>query len=335
MSLVIFLFGVTLLYLVYLALTLVPSGTDPRAAGEALAKDPRAGFAVDILAGLFLAGLALASSRFAYFVYIRIAELKHPSREHEPPAPRFSRCPVCTVNIPFGSLGRNFRNHLKREHHDYWRWKRNWSIAIIVALMAWMVLLFPLLIFGIIPGARTGATSATFYIIGGYIFVEVLVLILGGWSSRAGTRRFRQEWQQQHPLHLRTYGNLKGARAKVKFNIGRTAAFKDPFLPLELLHPASLLVVPVIFLLGRFTLRRVTLDKFEDSRLWLYDAFDTLISFNVKSLSPSELGSEKVVLVLEKGSLEIRTENSADLENIRSVVRGQSFNPQHDSNHAW
>ena len=120
---------------------------------------------------------------------------------------------------------------------------------------------------------------------------------------------------------------MKGVKAKVKFNIGRTIIFKDPFLPLELLHPASLLVVPVILLLGRFTLRRVTLDKLEDSRLWLYDAFDTLISFKVKSLSPSELGSEKVVLVLEKGSLEIRTENSADLENIRSVVRGAIIQP--------
>src|SRR5437773_36130 len=88
MSLVIFLFGVTVLYLVYLALTIVPSGTDPRTAGEALAKDPRAGFAVVILGGLFLAGLALAGSRFAYFVYTRIMEPKHPSLEHKPPPPQ-------------------------------------------------------------------------------------------------------------------------------------------------------------------------------------------------------------------------------------------------------
>ena len=327
MSLVIFLFGVTVLYLVYLALTLVPSGTDPRAAGEALAKDPQAGFAVEILAGLFLAGLALASARFAYFAYKRIVELKHPSREHNPPAPRFSRCPVCTESVPFGSLGRNFRHHLKGEHRDYWRWKRNWSIAIIVAMVTWMILLFPLLISGIIPGARTGATAATFYGIGGYVSVEVVVMILAGWSSRATTRQFRQEWQQQHPLYARVYGNLKGVKAKVKFNIGRTFIFKDPFLPLELLHPASLLVVPVILLLGRFTLRKVTLDKFETSRLWLYDAFDTLTSFEVKSLSPSEFDTEKVVLVLERGSLEIRTENSADLETIRSVVRAAIIQP--------
>ncbi len=327
MSLVIFLFGVTVLYLVYLALTIVPSGTDPRTASEALAKDPRAGFAVVILGGLFLAGLALAGSRFAYFAYTRIKEPKHPSLEHKPPALRFSRCPICTENIPFGSLGSDFRRHLRGEHADYWRWKRNWSIAFAVALVTWMLLLFPLLIFGIIPGARTGATSATFYGIGGYISVEVVVMILAGWSSRARTRRFRQEWQQQHPLYARVYGNLKGVKAKVKFNIGRTFIFKDPFLPLELLHPASLLVVPLVLLLGRFTLRRVTLNTFESGRLWLYDAFDTLTSFEVKSLSPMEFDTEKVVLVLETGSLEIRTENSADLESIRSVVRAAIIQP--------
>jgi len=326
MSLVIFLFGVTVLYLVYLALTIVPSGTDPRTASEALAKDPRAGFAVVILGGLFLAGLALAGSRFAYFAYTRIKEPKHPSLEHKPPALRFSRCPICTENIPFGSLGSDFRRHLRGEHADYWRWKRNWSIAITVALVTWMILLFPLLIFGIIPGARTGATSATFYGIGGYISVEVVVMILAGWSSRARTRRFRKEWQQQHPLYARIYGNLKGVKAKVKFNIGRTFIFKDPFLPLELLHPGSLLVVPIILLLGRFTLRKVTLDKFESSRLWLYDAFDTLTSFEVKSLSPSDFDTE-IVLVLERGSLEIKTENSADLESIRSVVRAAIIQP--------
>src|SRR5207247_3143219 len=121
-----------------------------------------------------------------------------------------------------------------------------WSIAITVALVTWMILLFPLLIFGIIPGARTGATSATFYGIGGYISVEVVVMILAGWSSRARTRRFRKEWQQQHPLYARIYGNLKGVKAKVKFNIDRTFKFKEQILPLEQLHPASLITVTLV-----------------------------------------------------------------------------------------
>src|SRR5207247_9388978 len=99
MSLVIFLFGVTVLYLVYLALTIVPSGTDPRTAGEALAKDPRAGFAVVILGGLFLAGLALAGSRFAYFVYTRIMEPKNESMDHTTTPSSFSLCPFCTDYI--------------------------------------------------------------------------------------------------------------------------------------------------------------------------------------------------------------------------------------------
>src|SRR5438094_9574030 len=96
MSLVIFLFGVTVLYLVYLALTIVPSGTDPRTASEALAKDPRAAFAVVIFGGLFLAGLALAGSRFAYFAYTRINELKLPMLVHNAPAATLYGCSIVT-----------------------------------------------------------------------------------------------------------------------------------------------------------------------------------------------------------------------------------------------
>lgn len=317
MSLVIFLFGATVLYFVYLVSTVIPAGTNPQAAGQALAKDPRFALGAIVLSGLFLAGLALAAVRISYFAFTTVRERKDPKPRDKLPVPRFSVCPVCRENVPFGSLGRNLRSHVRSEHRDYWRSRRIWSAALALSLVAWMVLLFPLLIYGIIPGARGGASAATFYGLGAYISIEAMLIALGALSSRARTRRFRQEWQEAHPLQARTYGNLKGIRAKVLFKTGR---WLDPTLPLGLLHPATLLILPIILLLARFSLRKATLDRFEEGRLWLYDAFGTLTSFEVKSLSPSRSNSEKVILALQRGFLEIRTENISELETVRAVL---------------
>ena len=306
MSLVIFLFGATVLYFVYLVSTIVPAGTNPQAAGQALAKDPRFALGAILLSGLFLVGLVLGAARFSYFAFTTVRERKYPERKQTPPVPRFSVCPVCSENIPFGSLGGNFRGHLRSEHHDYWRSRRVWNVALALFLAAWMVLLFPLLIYGIIPGARGGASAATFYGLGVYSAIEAVIVALGALSSRARTRRFRREWQEAHPFQVRRYGNLKGIKARVRVKTGR---WVDPTLPLGILHPTTLLIGPIIMLLARFSLRRATLDKFEEGRLWLYNAFDTLTSFEVKSLSPSWSNSERVALALQRGFLEIRTEN--------------------------
>ena len=317
MSLVFFLFGSTVLYFVYLVSTVVPAGTNPQAAGQALAKDPRFALGAILLSGLFLVGLVLGAARLSYFAFTTVRERKYPERKQTPPVPRFSVCPVCREIIPFGSLGGNFRSHLRSEHHDYWRSRWIWNIALTLLFAAWMVLLFPLLIYGIIPGARGGASAATFYGLGAYFTIDAVIVALGALSSRARTRRFRREWHEAHPLQARTYGNLKGIRAKVLFKTGR---WLDPTLPLGLLHPATLLILPIILLLARFSLRRATLDRFEEGRLWLFDTFGTLTSFEVKSLSPSRSNSEKVILVLQSGFLEIRTENMSELETIRGVL---------------
>ena len=187
-----------------------------------------------------------------------------------------------------------------------------------------MVLLFPLLAYGIIPGARGGASAATFYGIGAYIAIEAVLVALGALTSRARTRRFRREWQEAHPLQARTYGDLKGIKAKILFKTGR---WLDPTLPLGLLHPASLLIGAIIILLARFSLRKATLDKFEEGRLWLYNSFGTLTSFEVKSVSPPESHSERVLLALQSGFLEIRTENISELETIRTVLTAAIMQP--------
>ena len=104
MSLVVFLFGATVLYFVYLVYTTVPAGTDPRIAGQALAKDPRFTLGAIVLSGLFLAGLALAAVRISYFAFKTVRERKDPKPRDKLPHPRFSVCPVCRENVPFGSL---------------------------------------------------------------------------------------------------------------------------------------------------------------------------------------------------------------------------------------
>ena len=324
MSLVVFLFGATILCFVYLVYTAVPAGTDPRAAGQALAKDPRFALGAIILSGLFLVGLVLAAARLSHFALTTVRERKNPKPIHQPHIPRFSICPVCRENVPFGFLGRDFRGHVRSEHRDYWRWRRRWSVALTFSLVVWMVLLFPLLIYGIIPGARGGATAATGYGLGAYISIEAMLIALGALSSRSRTRKFRREWQEAHPLQVRKYGNLKGIKARVRVKTGR---WVDPTLPLGILHPTTLLIGPIIMLLARFSLRRATLDKFEEGRLWLYNAFDTLTLFEVKSLSPSWSNSERVTLALQRGFLEIRTENMSELETIRAVLTAAIIQP--------
>jgi len=321
---VVFLFGSALLYLIYLVLTIVPAGTDPRAAGPALAKDPRFGLGAIVLSILFLVGLALAATRFAYFAFTTVKELKDPERRRKPPIPRFSLCPICRENVPFGSLGGNFRSHVRSEHRDYWRSKRRWTVALTLSFVAWIVLLFPLLTFGIIPGAGGGATAATFYGLAAYISIEAMLIAIGALSGWDRTRNFRREWQEAHPLQVRTYGNLRGMGAQVRVKTGRRI---DPTLPLEILHPAILLLGPIITLIARFSLRRATLDRFEDGRLWLYDVSGTLTSFEIMSISPLPSDPEKVILLLPSGFLEIRTENTTELEAIRTVLTGAINNP--------
>jgi len=67
MSLVVFLFGATILYFVYLVYTTVPAGTDPQTAGQALAKDLGFALGAIVLSGLFLAGLVLAACQNLLF----------------------------------------------------------------------------------------------------------------------------------------------------------------------------------------------------------------------------------------------------------------------------
>jgi len=99
----------------------------------------------------------------------------------------------------------------------------------------------PLLIYGIIPGARVEHQQQPFYGLGAYISIEAMLIALGALSSRARTRRFRQEWQEAHPLQVRTYGNLKGIQAKVLLKTvdGWTNS------PLRATPPASLLIGPI------------------------------------------------------------------------------------------
>ncbi len=318
MSLVVFLFGVAILYSIYLVWTIVPLGTDPQTAGQALAKDRRSVLVLIVLAGDFLAGLSLVGARLAYFAYEKVTGLRHPKPVTKSLVLSFRRCPICNDNVPFGSLGRGFRGHLRSEHPDYWRSSMRWSVAMGAVFVGWLMGFFPLLVFVTVPASRTGETAIMLYGFVGYFGIGFTVTILGAWSGRARRRRFREEWQEQHPLHERTYGNLKGIRAKLRVRTG--VPLDVATLPLRLLHPVLLLLEPIVLLFARFSMRKVTLDKFEEGRLWLYDRFGTFTSFEIKNLLPEQSSAERIVLELKKGSLEIRAENSSDLETVRNVL---------------
>ncbi len=318
MSLLAFLFGLTVLYLIYLAWSIVPGGTKPQTAGGLVAKDPRSVLAVIALAGELLAGLGLFGTRLAYFAYEKVTGLRHPKPVTKSLVLSFRRCPICNDNVPFGSLGRGFRGHLRSEHPDYWRSSMRWSVAMGAVFVGWLIGFFPLLVLVIVPASRTGEAAIMLYGFVGYFGIGFTVTILGAWSGRARRRRFREEWQEQHPLHERTYGNLKGIPAKLRVRTGVPVDVAT--LPLRLLHPVLLLLEPIVLLFARFSMRKVTLDKFEEGRLWFYDRFGTFTSFEIKNLLPEQSSAERIVLELKKGSLEIRAENSSDLETVRNVL---------------
>ncbi len=174
------------------------------------------------------------------------------------------------------------------------------------------------MVFVIAPASRAGKTGIMFYEFVGYFGIGFTVTILGAWAGRPRRRRFREEWQEQHPLHERTYGNLKGIRAKVRVRTGVPVDVAT--LPLSLLHPVLLLLEPIVLLFARFSMRKVTLDKFEEGRLWFYDRFGTSTSFEIKNVLTEQSSAERIGLELKKGSLEIRAENSSDLETVRNVL---------------
>jgi hypothetical protein len=228
--------------------------------------------------------------------------------------PVFHACPICNENIRFGlGLQGGMRGHFKTLHSDYWKWLRRWiAINTVVAFTA-MFSIFPLLIYNIIP-----SRSATVYtVIGITIWVAVTFSALGAgvFHQYRGRRKFREEWSQKHPLYQRSYGNLRGIEVSVSPVHGRVRSLMG-----FMIDPISSAALHIMMVFVNRKARVSKLDKYEEERLWIYNGFDQLVALDVTDPQPRMVDEHRLIIAHKKGQMEIRTENSADLSLILSVL---------------
>jgi len=228
--------------------------------------------------------------------------------------PRFHPCPICIENIRYGlGLQRGMRGHFKTVHVDYWKWLRKWMVINTVTSLTVFFSLFPLLIYNIVP-SRT-ATEYTGIGIAIWAAVTFSVMGTGAVHQYRGRGKFKEEWSQNHPPFQRVYGNLRGVEVAVSQVQGRVRSLIgfiiDPIT-------AAALHIMAFFISRRARLSR--LDKYEDGRLWLYNGFGQLVVFDVNNPEPRIVDEQRLRIRLRKGQLEVRTENSADIALLVSVL---------------
>jgi len=176
-----------------------------------------------------------------------------------------------------------------------------------------MLSIFPLLIYNIIP-SRT-ATAYTGIGIAIWAAVTFSTLAAGILHQYQGRRKFRDEWSQKHPLYHRTYGNLRGIEVAVSQVQGRARSaigfIIDPI-------GSAVLHISMVFMTRKARVSR--LDKYEDGKLWLYNGLGQLVVMDVKNPEPKMVDEQRLRIALRKGRVELRTENSADIGLIVSVL---------------
>jgi hypothetical protein len=197
------------------------------------------------------------------------------------------------------------------------------AINTVIALTG-MLSIFPLLIYNIIPSR----TAPIYTGIGIAIWAAVTfsALAAGILHQYRGRRKFRDEWSQKHPLYQRTYGNLRGIEVAVSQVQGRARSaigfIIDP-------TASAVLHITMVFVARKARVSR--LDRYEDGRLWLYNGFDELVAIELKNPEPRLFDEQRLRLALKKGHVELRTENSADLSLILSVLSHAQTAPTVDS----
>jgi hypothetical protein len=72
---------------------------------------------------------------------------------------------------------------------------------------------------------------------------------------------------------------------------------------------------------------KTKLDKYENGRLWFYNGFDMLVSIDVGTVAPVIVDEQRIRVALKKGQVELKTENSADLNLIVSVLNTRQTAP--------
>jgi hypothetical protein len=188
-----------------------------------------------------------------------------------------------------------------------------------------IISIFPLLYYNIIP-ARPTATSLTPIGIAVWAAVTFTAMATGILHQTRGRRRFKEEWLQKHPLYQRTYGNLRGAEVQLKpihGKIGTAVRSGIQFL-FNPITPAALHVTSALFARKA---GKTKLDKYENGRLWFYNGFDMLVSIDVGTVAPVIVDEQRIRVALKKGQVELKTENSADLNLIVSVLNTRQTAP--------
>ena len=228
--------------------------------------------------------------------------------------PVFHPCPICDENIRFSlGLQGGMRGHFKTAHPDYWKWLRKWIAINTLVTFTAMISVFPLLIYNIIP-SRT-ATAYTFVGIGIWMAVTFSAFGTGAFHQHRGRRKFREEWSQKHPLYQPTYGNLRGIEVALTTVQGRVRTALS-----FVIDPITSATLHVVMVLMARKARISRLDRYEDGRLWLYKGFGQLVAMDAKNPEPRMIGEQRLRIALKKGQVEIRTDNSADLSQVISVL---------------
>jgi hypothetical protein len=205
------------------------------------------------------------------------------------------------------------RGHFKTVHTDYWKWLRRWIAINTVVAFADMFSFFPLLIYNIIP-SRT-ATVYTGIGIAIWVAVTFSALGAGALHQHRGRRKFREEWSQKNPLYQRAYGNLRGIEVAVSPVQGRARSAIG-----FLIDPITSAVLHIMMVFIARKARMSRLDRYQDGRLWLYNGLGQLVAMDVKNPEPRIVDERRLRIALKKGHVELRTENSADLALIISVL---------------
>jgi len=91
---------------------------------------------------------------------------------------------------------------------------------------------------------------------------------------------------------------------------------------------SAVLHIMMVFIARKARMSR--LDRYEEGRWWLYNEFNQLVAMELKDPEPRMVDEKRLRTALKKGRVELRTENSADLGLIISVLGHAQTTPTVD-----
>ena len=234
-------------------------------------------------------------------------------------------CPICHENIQFG-FRKGLPAHTKAVHNDYWRWRWKSGLFTLFSGIGGFAIFFTLIGLNIIPAHMGQENEWTFIGFGIFFICEFSLLGFGIAHQIRISRRVKNAWSEQHPLYQRSYGNLRGIEVQIKHLPG---SLGKAWAALTFLDPATIAVRAGLRLeswrRGK-KLGTVILDKLQDGNLWYYDdtLFHVLTHVKIAKSAPIDVDDQRIRIALKRGRWEVRTENTADLELIRTVFKQEA-----------